>query len=114
DAVDLAEWRAVTGGDDHSFTSDPTTLLVAPGQGDFSASGYGPRPDGAAVDAGTTDEAPSTDLAGIARPSGAGVDIGAYEHCPDVSCEPRAEGGGGGGSEGGGLGPGSGGASHQG
>jgi hypothetical protein len=35
--------------------------------------------DGAAVDAGTDDDAPASDIAGTARPQGRGIDIGAFE-----------------------------------
>jgi MYXO-CTERM domain-containing protein len=37
------------------------------------------RPDAPAIDVGSSELAPSTDIDGIARPQGAGIDVGAYE-----------------------------------
>ena len=45
-------------------------------EGDYSI-----PPDSPAVDAGVSEGAPETDIAGSRRPCGAGVDIGAYEYC---------------------------------
>ena len=38
----------------------------------------------ALLDKGDADQAPATDINGVARPKGAGVDIGAYEYDPDA------------------------------
>lgn len=40
------------------------------------------------IDKGLADQAPATDLAGVARPKGAGVDVGAYEYDPDAPIIP--------------------------
>ena len=70
----LAEWQAATGQDAQSISGEPAAWLVNPqGEDHHLAEGS------AAVDAGTDDQAPSTDLAGDPRPCGEGWDIGAYE-----------------------------------
>jgi len=48
---------------------------------------YHLRPDSPAIDAGTSEGAPTTDFEGHGRPCGLGVDIGAYEFadCPAPS-----------------------------
>ena len=75
-AITLAQWRTATGQDGHSFTtSDPTTLFVSASGGDYHLTA-----NSAAVDKGTTSNAPQKDAEGTARPSGAGVDIGHDEY----------------------------------
>ena len=41
------------------------------------------------IDAGTSNGAPATDIAGTARPCGTGIDIGAYEYCGGGPPLPR-------------------------
>ncbi|HZN36155.1 MAG TPA: right-handed parallel beta-helix repeat-containing protein, partial [Pirellulaceae bacterium] len=77
--LNLAQWRAATLSDAHSFIASPAELFVNPSGGDFHL-----PPGSPAIDAGTTLFAPPTDLEGIVRPSGSGLDIGAFE-LPGVS-----------------------------
>ncbi len=83
--VALPTWQAA-GYDQNSFVSTPASLFVAPGV-DFHLLAPGP-----AVDAGTSTNAPSTDLDGGARPVGGGYDLGAYEaqllECGDGDIDP--------------------------
>ncbi|MFO0899051.1 MAG: right-handed parallel beta-helix repeat-containing protein [Pirellulales bacterium] len=72
----LAEWRAATGQDAHSFVAPPEELFVNVND-DFSLKYNAP-----AVDAGTANQAPPTDYRGAARPRGAANDIGAFEYVP--------------------------------
>lgn len=78
--LNLSGWQAL-GYDAHSFVATPTDHFVVP-TSDFHLLDTSP-----AIDAGTTTNAPATDLDGGARPVGSGVDIGAYErqllHCGD-------------------------------
>lgn len=61
-------------------------------------------PGSVAIDAGTMDGAPPTDINGIARPQGPGIDIGAFEYSEDTG-EGEGEGEGGVEGEGEGGGP---------
>jgi parallel beta-helix repeat protein len=70
----LAQWRATTGEDKHSFTASPTSIFV-----NEAANNYQLLPTSAAIDRGTNTDAPSTDIRGKPRPLG-GVDIGCYEY----------------------------------
>jgi len=69
----LAQWRAATGQDVHSFVGTPALFASAAG-GDYTL-----KAGSAAVDAGTAQLAPDDDLPGHQRPAGAGFDIGAFE-----------------------------------
>jgi len=69
----LAQWRAATGQDVHSFVGTPALFASAAG-GDYTL-----KAGSAAVDAGTAQLAPDDDLPGQQRPAGAGFDIGAFE-----------------------------------
>lgn len=96
--ISLAAWQAL-GYDPSSLVAAPAANFVAPGS-DFHL-----LPTSPAVDAGTSANAPATDLDGAPRPAGAGVDIGAYElqllSCgngtvdPGEECEQDADCGGG-------------------
>lgn len=74
--------------EDHNLLiEDPAALFVGPAAPwDLHL-----LPGSPAIDVGTEDGAPATDLDGIARPQGAGVDVGAYEwHEPGVEPEGDA------------------------
>ncbi len=74
-----------------NIAADPQ--FVRPGQWDdggtpdaiaddvWLAGDYYLRPTSPAVDAGVSQGAPETDIAGTPRPCGAGVDMGAFEYC---------------------------------
>ncbi|HEU4727191.1 MAG TPA: right-handed parallel beta-helix repeat-containing protein [Kofleriaceae bacterium] len=100
--VDLAGWRARTGGDAASFVATEAELFVDPAGGDLHLRAGSP-----AIDRGAAQGAPSHDVVGTARPQGAAVDIGAYERC-DGACASAGPGGGGGDGTGGGPGAGDG------
>jgi parallel beta-helix repeat protein len=70
----LAQWQAATGNDAHSIVATPTSLFV-------NASGfdYHLKPGAAAVDAGSSLQAPAIDFFGTTRPQGAAIDVGAHE-----------------------------------
>jgi hypothetical protein len=64
-----------TGSETNTITSQPGFVNFQPdGSGDYRL-----LPDSPGVDAGTTDGAPATDIAGTARPQGGGIDIGVFE-----------------------------------
>jgi hypothetical protein len=83
--IDFEDWQA-EGYDANSFLAVPGDHFVNPAS-DFHLLGTSP-----AVDAGTSDGAPGTDLDGGARPVGGGYDIGAYEvqlpFCGDGDADP--------------------------
>jgi parallel beta-helix repeat protein len=73
-SVSLAQWRS--GGQDlHSQTATLDALFVNYTANDYHLSSTSP-----AIDAGTSTDAPSTDLDGLSRPWGNGFDIGCYEY----------------------------------
>ncbi len=88
--VDLATWRARTGGDAASFVASEAELFTDPGSGDLTLRAGAP-----AIDRGVADGAPADDVMGTARPQGTAIDIGAYEHC-DGPCATGTAGSGGG------------------
>jgi len=88
--VDLATWRARTGGDAASFVASDADLFTDPGGRDLTLRAGSP-----AIDRGAADGAPAHDAAGTARPQGAAIDIGAYEHC-DGACAGASPSGSGG------------------
>jgi len=83
--LDLADWQA-EGYDANSFVATPTDHFVNPAS-DFHLLTTSP-----AIDAGTSTNAPGTDIEGGARPVGSGHDLGAYEAqlltCDDGNIDP--------------------------
>jgi parallel beta-helix repeat protein len=71
----LAQWRTSTKCDSHSVVATPTQLFV-----NESLSNYHLKAGCAAIDAGTSLNAPSRDLEGRSRPVNTKFDIGAYEY----------------------------------
>lgn len=71
--VNDGTWYAETGNGQHSLYGDP--LFVNAASHNYHLAAYSP-----ALDAGTSEGAPSVDLDGISRPQGEGYDIGAYEY----------------------------------
>jgi len=71
----LAQWRARTGLDAHSFVATPAQLFVDATHNDYRLSPTSPAVDHGASLADVTD-----DLVGTLRPQGAYYDIGAYEY----------------------------------
>ena len=60
---------------DHNLqVKDPAAFFAAPDRGDFRL-----KPGSPAIDAGSPELGPETDIAGTPRPEGAAVDLGAYE-----------------------------------
>ena len=72
--LSLAQWQAFSGQDAHSMVGDPNQLFF-----DWKTGDYDLLADAAAIDAGTSVQAPGSDLEGKPRPIGAGFDIGAIE-----------------------------------
>jgi len=75
------------------FSIDPSNLdnkyplFVNPGTDDYNLIEGSP-----CIDAGTSTEAPSTDIAGTSRPQGSGYDMGAYEYVGFPSPDIKANG----------------------
>ena len=74
----LAQWRAGTGQDPHSFVATEAQLFTSASTSDFTLSPTSPAIDAGAV-AAAPNQPPVNDLLGNARPQGAGYDLGAYE-----------------------------------
>jgi parallel beta-helix repeat protein len=70
----LAQWQSSTSQDANSFTSTASALFVNAGSNNYQLSATSP-----AINAGTSTDAPSTDIMGNTRPSGGGYDVGAYQ-----------------------------------
>lgn len=90
--LSLIQWQAL-GHDQHSLVATPSQLFVDPASGNYHLSASSP-----ALDAGTSQDAPSDDFEHQPRPSGTGWDIGADErqvaannHAPllDNSLNPK-------------------------
>jgi hypothetical protein len=71
----LSQWRSKTGQDKHSIIATPSQLFVDPTHNNYQLPATSP-----AVNAGTSTDAPSTDILGNPRPSGSAYDIGCYEY----------------------------------
>ncbi len=71
----LSQWQSSTGQDLHSKVATPSQLFV-----NATANNYQELSTSPSIGAGTSTDAPSTDLLGNARPSAKGYDIGAYEY----------------------------------
>jgi len=69
----LAQWQG-TGNDLHSFVSNAATLFVNPAANDYRLKSTSP-----AINAGTSNNAPAADIAGLPRAAGGLFDIGAFE-----------------------------------
>ena len=81
--ITLADWQAQTGQDQHSMIADIGSLFVDPSGGDLHL-----LAGSQAIDAGTSQFAPTVDFEGDARPQGAGIDIGADESIGGVVPPP--------------------------
>jgi parallel beta-helix repeat protein len=73
--LSLLQWHAATGQDIHSKTAVPSLLFVDSATANFRLSATSP-----ARDAGTSQNAPLSDIVGTIRPQNAIFDIGAYEY----------------------------------
>jgi hypothetical protein len=72
---EIDQWRTYSGQDAHSVTaSSLTEIFVDAPNFDFHLAAGSP-----AVDAGTSDNAPTDDYDGTTRPQGSGPDVGAFE-----------------------------------
>ena len=69
----LAQWQAQTSQDLNSFTATASQLFVSPSTNDYHLAAGSP-----AIDAGTSTDAPATDLDGNPRPANL-ISIGAYQ-----------------------------------
>lgn len=73
--ISRAQWQADSGQDAHSIIVDETQFNQL-----FVQSLLQPGTGSPALNAGSVDDAPPTDIAGALRPQGSGVDIGAWEY----------------------------------
>jgi hypothetical protein len=70
----LAQWQSSNSQDAHSFIATASQLFVNAASSNYQLSSTSP-----AINAGTSTDAPSTDLLGNPRPSGGGFDVGCYQ-----------------------------------
>ena len=87
DMIAAGDWSQFSSQDAHSIakSNSASQLFTNLANGDLTL-----KQGSAAIDAGTTTNAPSVDYAGSSRPQGAGYDIGAYEY--GSSASPSAPG----------------------
>ena len=78
----FAQWQTQTGQDTHSLVATASQLFVNASANNYQLSATSP-----AVNAGTSLDAPATDIAGNPRPQGSGIDIGCYQ-LPSFSLSP--------------------------
>ena len=71
----FSQWQSSTGQDQNSLSATPAQLFVNP-----SANNYQELSTSPSIGAGTSTDAPSTDILGNPRPSSNGYDIGCYEY----------------------------------
>ena len=64
----FSQWQSSTGQDLNSFTATPAQLFVNPSGNNYQLLSTSP-----AIGAGTSTDAPSTDIVGNPRPSGQGT-----------------------------------------
>lgn len=83
DEINERFWFKETGRGEHSFCRDP--LFVDPSRNDFRLAKNSP-----AIDRGTREGAPATDIDGNNRPQGWGIDIGPYESAERSFVPPSA------------------------
>ena len=81
--INRQTWFDETGKGEHSFCRDP--LFVDPSCRDFRLAKNSP-----AIDRGTREGAPGTDIDGSVRPRGRGIDIGPYESAEGSLIPPTA------------------------
>ena len=82
----FSQWQSSTGQDQNSLTATPAQLFVNP-----SANNYQELSTSPSIGAGTSTDAPSTDILGNPRPSSNGYDIGCYEYETSTSAPTVAE-----------------------
>ena len=75
--LDLGEWQAETGQDDHSLSVEPEDVLVDPLGTDIAD--YMLKAGSPALNAALAALAPATDINGQGRPQGSGTDCGCFE-----------------------------------
>jgi methionine-rich copper-binding protein CopC len=79
----FSQWQSSTGQDHNSFSATAAQLFVNP-----SANNYQELSTSPSIGAGTSTDAPSTDILGNPRPSSKGYDIGCYEYETTTSAAP--------------------------
>ena len=77
--MSLAEWAAATGNDKNSVTAELDQLFASGGKYRLAAASP-------AIDRGSPERAPGSDIFANQRPVGAGIDIGAEERCAAEAC----------------------------
>ena len=83
----FSQWQSSTGQDQNSLSATPAQLFVNP-----SANNYQELSTSPSIGAGTSTDAPSTDILGNPRPSRNGYDIGCYEYETSTPSAPAVTG----------------------